>query len=170
MPESPAHAHHVKAQQPSMHWSQPVDWVSGGWMTDASPAPHENAPSSGTSQLPASTPELEPELPELPPEPLLDESMPPPELDPLDPPASPPASVPPLLPPDPEFEDEEQPFEPIVPMPPIANRHTQKASLFMSGRVHGTRDGAAHATTSASLDKTPRGPASFEDDPRWAFC
>ena len=92
-------------------------------------------------------PELEPLLlPELLPElllpELLEESSPPPELE-LE---SSLASALPLLLPDPEFEDEEQAFVPIVPMPPIANRHTQKASFFMSHqspRLGGHRLGAA---------------------------
>jgi hypothetical protein len=70
--------------------------------------------------------ELEPLL--LPDPELLEE----PELEPLELELSSPASLPPLLLPEPVFEDEEQAFVPMVPMPPIANRQTQKASFFMS--------------------------------------
>ncbi len=77
-------------------------------------------------------PELEPELdplllPELEPE-LLPELLP--ELEPELLPVSSPASAPPLLLPD-VLEEVEQAFVPIVPMPPITNRHAQKASFFI---------------------------------------
>jgi hypothetical protein len=135
-----------------MQTSQPIAPVSGGGIKDAaeSAAPHANAASLATSQPgPVSAPELEPEplplelLPELLPLPeLLLEASPAPELE-LE---SSPPSAPPLPLPDPEFEDEEQALVPIVPMPPIAKRQTQKASFFMSHqspRLGGHRLGAA---------------------------
>lgn len=103
----------------------------------ASFAPHVKVPPSGpaTHAFPASEPELEPELllvlPELLPLPELDDDASvPPELDPLEPLLSIPASSPPLL--ELVLEEFEHAFVPMVPMPPITNRHAQKASFFMS--------------------------------------
>jgi hypothetical protein len=140
--------HQEGAQHPSMHWSHAMS-MPGLGAVPASVVGQENVPSGGTSHItPPSPPELEPELlplllPELLPE--LEPESSPPELEPLELPVSSPASAPLLLP-DPEFEDEEQAFVPMVPMPPIANRHTQKASFFMSHqspRLGGHRLGAA---------------------------
>lgn len=118
-----------------MHASQAAEPESGApGLMPASLAGQENAaspPGPAWHMLASMPPELEPELlpasllPELEPELL-------PELEPLELlEVSSPASAPPLLLLAPADEEEEHAFVPIVPIPPIINRHAQKASFFI---------------------------------------
>ncbi len=107
-----------------MHWLH-----AGAWAGPGAPFAQLKLPASSAVQLPPSPvdPELEPELPpELEPELELEPLE---ELDVLSSPASAAPLLLPLL--APAEEEEEHAFVPNVPMPPIANRHTQKASFFM---------------------------------------
>jgi hypothetical protein len=103
------------------------------------PGPARHAPASQPEPESAPLPELEPE----------ESSVPPPELDPLSAEASPASLLPPLL------DDEEQALVPVVPMPAMTSKHVQRASFFMSSLRHRSQ-----------CNKMPRGPASFEVDPR----